>query len=417
MKSGCTLLILGLACLQGYSQINRAFTQIPCEILQNRGDCHNAIEIKPINTIQFRCSPEGYGKQLEIQGNSAKSKYWLEQEHNSLWIKFEVSMTAILTFKIIPTDPSYDLDFLLFKQDGSHFCERLTEAENLPIRSNLARNKVQEKSRTGLSTLAKESFIRSGHGNNFSKALDVKKGDVYYLIVDNVHGGSSGFSLRFKYYRNKELKGKVIDKETGAGLAAQISWEDAITGELLKQTQSEATTGKYKINVPIAVRKKRAKYVLTAADDQHFFSEKTLDSTQLTTTYSSTIVIALPKLKEGGKIELHNIIYYGGSPKALPSSEPTFDRLKQMMIRHPSLKIQIEGHTNGCFRGVEVTQKLSEDRALTVKNYLIANAIAERRMAIKGFNCSRMLFPNPTNPWESSMNRRVEILIVKYRSQ
>ena len=413
MNSGYIICLLLLSNLVAFSQNQQVAPKYACTALKNRGDCDKALQIKTKQKIQFECTPEGFGKELEIQDNSSKSKYSFEKEHNTLWMKFEASSSALLVFDLVPNNRTYDYDFLLFRDNGEGFCKSINQKKALPIRSNISRNDTKKRGITGLSANAEEPFRRSGPGSNFSEGLEVKKGDVFYLVVDNVHGGTEGFSLEFKYYKFKEIKGQITDRETGAGIEAKITWEDAATGKLLKETVSDASTGKYKMNVPFDVEKKKSRFILSAFGKNHFFSEKSISSDQLLGKYSHTLAISLPKLKKGEKIQLQSINFYGNSPKTLPSALPAMGRLHLLMEMHPKLKIQIEGHTNGCGSGVPQTQILSENRAMTVKLYLMNKDIEEDRMGTQGFNCTQMLFPSMNNPWEMMMNRRVEILIVK----
>ena len=111
---------------------------------------------------------------------------------------------------------------------------------------------------------------------------------------------------------------------------------------------------------------------------------------------------------------MNNINFFGGSPKALPASIPTFNRILKLMKSNKSLRIRIDGHTNGCPGGVAVSQDLSLSRALTVKSFLIKKGIGSERITSKGFNCTQMLFPTPSTLEEQSLNRRVEILVTGY---
>jgi len=122
-------------------------------------------------------------------------------------------------------------------------------------------------------------------------------------------------------------------------------------------------------------------------------------------------------MKKGAKVELHNIHFYGDSAAPLPSSKPSLERLQLIMTKNESLKIQIEGHTNGCSNGVDYSQRLSEARAKTVEDFLIESGVNRNRLSSKGFNCSRMLFPTMQDEWEQSRNRRVEILVVDYSTK
>ena len=86
-------------------------------------------------------------------------------------------------------------------------------------------------------------------------------------------------------------------------------------------------------------------------------------------------------------------------------------------IYNSTLAIVIEGHTNGAVttkEDLDRTQKLSEDRAMAIKNYLISNGIDKKRIETIGYNSSRMLYPNMETEKQQHLNRRVEILVSDY---
>ena len=131
-------------------------------------------------------------------------------------------------------------------------------------------------------------------------------------------------------------------------------------------------------------------------------------------TFPDPINVILPALKKGKNMVLNNINFFGGSPRALPTSISTFNRILKLMKRNKSLAIRIDGHTNGCPDGIESSQVLSLARASTVKSFLIKKGIDSERITIKGFNCTQMLYPITGTAEEQSLNRRVEILVTGY---
>ena len=75
-----------------------------------------------------------------------------------------------------------------------------------------------------------------------------------------------------------------------------------------------------------------------------------------------------------------------------------------------SLKVSIEGHTDNAGNPID-NQKLSEDRANAVANYLGEQGIEKSRLTSKGFGATK---PISDNSSESSMakNRRTEFVIL-----
>ncbi|MFT5902825.1 MAG: hypothetical protein ACI9LA_002044, partial [Bacteroidia bacterium] len=126
------------------------------------GDCANAVEIAPKGKHSFSSSPVGFGDELEISGNSLRSKQYIRQEHNSAWFWFDALSDDQLVFKIYPRDTKADFDFMLFKYTDENFCADVKSKKTKPIRSNISRNKPDEFSATGLSVGSNEEYVKAG---------------------------------------------------------------------------------------------------------------------------------------------------------------------------------------------------------------------------------------------------------------
>jgi len=409
MKKNWFFLVILLNYFQGLSQdIN-----IDCIAIKQAGDCYSAIEINPINKLLFNCSPKGFGSQLEIKNNSSKSIFFFEKEHNTIWLKFNCPYDALMCFDIIPNDTTYDFDFLLFKNEGNNFCKNLNYKHSKPIRTNISRNNLKNKSITGLNINAKKEYIPSGIQPMYSKALKVNKSENYFLVIDNVYGGESGFSIQFNYYEEKNIKGSIIDKNTNNPIYSNIKIENANNGKQIAESQSDSMTGEFNLDYKATINED---YYLITESKNYFFSETLISSISKNDTVSSDLDIKVSKLKKNENLKLHNLNFYGDSYEYLPTAIPSLNRLLSLMQNNSTLKILIEGHTNGCPGGIEYSQMLSENRAKTIKDFLIKNGINKQRLVSKGFNCSKMLYPNmeTNSDWEKMMNRRVEILVLDF---
>lgn len=409
MKKNWFFLVILLNYFQGLSQdIN-----IDCIAIKQAGDCYSAIEINPINKLLFNCSPKGCGSQLEIKNNSSKSIFFFEKEHNTIWLKFNCPYNALMCFDIVPNDTTYDFDFLLFKNEENNFCKNLNYKQTKPIRTNISRNNLKNKSITGLNINAKKQFIPSGIQPMYSKALKVNKSENYFLVIDNVYGGESGFSIQFNYYKEKTIKGSIIDKNTNNPIYSNIKIENANNGKQIAESQSDSITGEFKLDYKATINED---YFLITESKNYFFTETLISSISKYNTVSSDIEIKVSKLKKNENLKLHNLNFYGDSYEYLPTAIPSLNRLLSLMQNNSTLKILIEGHTNGCPGGIEYSQMLSENRAKTIKDFLIKNGINKQRLVSKGFNCSKMLYPNmeTNSEREKMMNRRVEILVLDF---
>jgi outer membrane protein OmpA-like peptidoglycan-associated protein len=90
---------------------------------------------------------------------------------------------------------------------------------------------------------------------------------------------------------------------------------------------------------------------------------------------------------------------------------PVLQSIAAILKEYPTAAFSIEGHTDS--DGKDATnQKLSEDRAAAVKNYLIENGIATSRLSSVGYGETKPIDSNKTKAGKAN-NRRVEVKLVK----
>jgi OOP family OmpA-OmpF porin len=100
-------------------------------------------------------------------------------------------------------------------------------------------------------------------------------------------------------------------------------------------------------------------------------------------------------------------IYFDLNKSTLkPSSFPVLDEIVAGLKDQPTLKVEIQGHTDSTGTA-DYNQKLSERRAQSVCNYLISKGIAEDRLISKGYGLDRPIASNKTTEGRAR-NRRVE---------
>jgi outer membrane protein OmpA-like peptidoglycan-associated protein len=78
--------------------------------------------------------------------------------------------------------------------------------------------------------------------------------------------------------------------------------------------------------------------------------------------------------------------------------------------RNPKAKIEVEGHTSSD-GSAELNQQLSEDRANSVRNYMIEQGIDADRVTAVGYGPSRPKGDNSTEAGRRA-NRRIELKVL-----
>jgi len=101
------------------------------------------------------------------------------------------------------------------------------------------------------------------------------------------------------------------------------------------------------------------------------------------------------------------VMFDSGSRNLSPGAMSRLDSVAATINRYPDADVIVKGHTDS--QGAEeANMRLSEDRALMVKNQLVVKGVDPGRLTTLGFGESQPLVTNAT-PEGRAQNRRVEI--------
>ncbi len=105
-----------------------------------------------------------------------------------------------------------------------------------------------------------------------------------------------------------------------------------------------------------------------------------------------------------------NLFFASGKSELLPSAQAKMSQVAQVLVTtSPDATMQVEGHTDS--QGAEkYNQQLSEQRAQTVREYLVSRGVAADRITSKGLGESQPIADNKS-PEGRANNRRVEIIV------
>lgn len=158
------------------------------------------------------------------------------------------------------------------------------------------------------------------------------------------------------------------------------------------------------------------------------------DSTEGVTIADNVITVPfeLARLQKGDKAIMFNVYFYKDAAIMRPESRYEVNSLLEMMNENPDYKIMIHGHTNGNASGkiIEMgnsknffqlntdnkegrgsAKKLSEERALLLKQFLIENKVSADRIQVKAWGGNQPIYD--VNHASAHANVRVEIEILE----
>ncbi|GAC1450687.1 MAG: hypothetical protein NVSMB7_13080 [Chitinophagaceae bacterium] len=214
------------------------------------------------------------------------------------------------------------------------------------------------------------------------------------------------FNLRsdIQPIRTLWVKGKVFDKKTTRGLPSAVELTDLATKEIISKVQTDET-GNYLITLPVgkdyAFNVNRRGYL--------FFSDNFPLSRNLPdSTYH--IDIPLQPLEANATIILKNIFFDVNKYELKTASQVELDNVVRLLKENPTLKIQINGHTDNAGKPSD-NITLSNNRAKAVVDYITSTDIDAKRLSYQGFGDKLPLADNKTEEGRAK-NRRTELKVV-----
>ncbi len=128
----------------------------------------------------------------------------------------------------------------------------------------------------------------------------------------------------------------------------------------------------------------------------------------------------LEAISQGATVERHqqqltvtlrsDVLFDVDSSMLKPGAYDEIDFVADTLLRYPETVVMVDGHTDST-GSAAYNQRLSEERALSVRNALIQRGVDHRRITARGFGETR---PVASNASESGrqLNRRVAITII-----
>jgi OOP family OmpA-OmpF porin len=112
-------------------------------------------------------------------------------------------------------------------------------------------------------------------------------------------------------------------------------------------------------------------------------------------------------LDAAGRVAVYGI--YFDSDSAIPTAESaaTLQHILDLLTGTPALRLDIEGHADDSGTPSH-NQQLSEQRAMSVRSWLVSHGIAASRLQSHGYGATRPVVDNKT-PEGKAKNRRVEL--------
>ncbi|WP_405368276.1 OmpA family protein [Nonlabens sp. Asnod2-A12] len=242
---------------------------------------------------------------------------------------------------------------------------------------------------------------------------DMALKDVQILFSDSKIKSWGTFHISSKRIRNKKTKLFQIELSNGDYLNDKESWIELSKEFTATEAASHLTIGNFRSNKQTDIKKQR---FIPKIRKAYYY----IDHVQLI-RIDPPIEIEKPKtvvkemqleestFKLNSIYTLKSVLFDFDKATLIEKTTQELDELVTYLKSHLDLKVTINGHTD-YLGNAAYNQKLSEDRAKSVANYLINKGISKHRINYRGYGESQPIDPNEPEDAQAK-NRRVEFVL------
>jgi len=192
------------------------------------------------------------------------------------------------------------------------------------------------------------------------------------------------------------------EAEKAAALAAQQKGEAEATAAQAAQQAAQAQQMAAQQQAAAEADAERARQAAAQAE-----SEKAELRKQLLQQLSS--ILQTRDSVRGLIVNMSDVLFDTGSYTLKPGAREKLAKISGILLAYPALKVQVEGHTDSV-GGDDFNQRLSEQRAESVREYLVDQMVPANAVTAFGFGKTKPVATNDT-PEGRQQNRRVELVV------
>lgn len=238
-------------------------------------------------------------------------------------------------------------------------------------------------------------------------------GEYAYLTTNQNTYGESDI-VRVKLMEKEKpnpvilVSGNVYNQKTKEPLSASLIYETLPDGVQAGNGVSSPVDGAFKIVLPYDKN-----YSIRATADKFFAVSENLNLDSMVKAGYKEIHkdLYLVPIEIGQVVRLNNVFFDFDKWDLRPESFIELDRVVTLLKENPKIEIEMSAHTDS-YGTDEYNVKLSDNRAKSVREYILSKGISETRIISKGYGETKPVVSNDTDE-NRQLNRRVEFTILK----
>ncbi len=242
--------------------------------------------------------------------------------------------------------------------------------------------------------------------------LSLTANGSYAFFASNNLNGFGGYDIytfelpeKLRPHTVTYVRGTVSDARTRQPLEAEVEIIDLDKNEAVYNDLSSASRGDF-----LATLTSGKNYALNISKSGYLFYSDNFSLKGHDAKKAFNITVNMSPIEIGGKVVLKNIFFDTNSFALKPESQTELQIINNFLNLNPQVHIEISGHTDNVGSDVS-NQKLSENRARAVYQYLIGSGVNAAKLVYKGYGKTQPVAPNTTED-NRAKNRRTEFKVI-----
>jgi outer membrane protein OmpA-like peptidoglycan-associated protein len=304
----------------------------------------------------------------------------------------------------------------VYAEDGSHSVSHpITRDEKSPLELYEAYNAVRIAQATGADKYSAETFAKANEDLKNAADMDGSKHKNEKMVITYAREAVQ----RAEDARVDTLRKQAAERQRNAEIAkneaqdqAAKSQQDAQAAALqaqqaqLAQQQAEAAKKSAEAERELAEAQAAAARASAAAANQ-----QVADANQVREKLRAQLnsVLATSETARGLIVNMSDVLFDTGKYSLKPNTQISLAKVAGILTAYPGLKVQVEGYTD-IVGSDQLNQKLSENRANAVMNFLVTQGVTQANITAAGYGKSSPVADNGTAAGRAQ-NRRVNMVV------
>jgi outer membrane protein OmpA-like peptidoglycan-associated protein len=284
----------------------------------------------------------------------------------------------------------------------------ITRNEKSPLELYQANNAIRIAQAAGADKYAPEIMKEAMQDLHNATAIDQnKKGNRMLEVTFARQAVQRAEDARLVTLRRQAAERELAsenakrDAQSQAQQSQLEAQQSQLAAERARAAQAEADADRARAEAAAAEAQARAAAANKSATDANAVREK------LRSQLNS--VLATSESARGLIVNMSDVLFDTGKYTLKPNTQISLAKVSGILQAYPGLKLQVEGYTDSVGSD-EFNQKLSENRADAVRNFLITQGVQTDNISSTGYGKAKPVADNATAQGRAQ-NRRVQLVV------